>query len=157
MSCLILISKIPKFISEIGELTNEILYPTLIVLLFLMIVDYISGMLASKKEALEHPNDENYGWSSKKSIIGIYKKLGYIIAICVAVSTDFIIRKYFQELNYTYEYDTAFGTLVAIWFVLNELLSITENAGRMGAPLPAFLKKILSQLKDNIDENKNDS
>lgn len=157
MKQLVIMSKDPNFISKIWNSTNEILYPTLIVLLFLMIIDYVSGMLASKKEAIEHPDDENYGWSSKKSIIGIYKKLGYIIAICVAVSTDFIILKYFEELNYTYKYDTAFGTLVAIWFVLNELLSITENAGRMGAPLPNFLKKILSQLKDNIDENKKNS
>ena len=93
---------------------NKILYPTLMILLFLMIVDYLSGMWASKKEALEHSNDPNYGWSSKKSAIGIYKKIGYIISICVAVSTDYIITKYFQELNYTYQYDTAFGTLVAI-------------------------------------------
>lgn len=131
---------------------NKILYPTLMILLFLMITDYLSGMWASKKEALEHPNDPNYGWSSKKSVIGIYKKIGYIISICVAVSTDYIITKYFQELNYTYQYDTAFGTLVAIWYVLNELLSIIENAGRMGAPLPEFLKKVISQLRNNIDD-----
>lgn len=131
---------------------NKILYPTLMILLFLMIVDYLSGMWASKKEALEHSNDPNYGWSSKKSAIGIYKKIGYIISICVAVSTDYIITKYFQELNYTYQYDTAFGTLVAIWYVLNELLSIIENAGRMGAPLPEFLKKVISQLRNNIDD-----
>ena len=117
-----------------------------------MIIDYLSGMLASRKEALEHPNDPNYGWSSKKSVIGIYKKIGYVVSICVAVSTDYIITKYLQELNYTYEVDTAFGTLVAIWYVLNELLSIIENAGRMGAPLPEFLKKIISQLKSNIDD-----
>lgn len=131
---------------------NSILYPTLMILLFLMIIDYLSGMLASRKEALEHPNDPNYGWSSKKSVIGIYKKIGYVVSICVAVSTDYIITKYLQELNYTYEVDTAFGTLVAIWYVLNELLSIIENAGRMGAPLPEFLKKIISQLKSNIDD-----
>lgn len=140
-------------LASIGSLfNNKILYPTLMILLFLMIIDYLSGMWASKKEALEHPNDPGYGWSSKKSAIGIYKKIGYIISICVAVSTDYIITKYFQELNYTYQYDTAFGTLVAIWYVLNELLSITENAGRMGAPLPEFLKKVISQLKNNIDD-----
>ena len=135
-----------------GE-NSKLLYPLLIVLLFLMIIDYISGMLAAKKEALDHPNDKNYGWSSKKSAIGIYKKIGYIVAICVAVSTDFIIMKYLQEMNYEYTYDTAFGTLVVVWYVLNELLSIVENAGRMGAPLPEFLKKIISQLKENIEDS----
>ena len=123
------------------------------ILFFLMITDYLSGMLAAKKEAIEHPNDTAYGWSSKKSIIGIYKKIGYLIAISVAISTDYIIAKYFHEFNYEYKYDTAFGTLVAIWYVLNELLSIIENAGRMGAPLPEFLKKIISQLKNNINDD----
>lgn len=135
---------------------SKLLYPLLKVLFILMIIDYISGMLASKKEALDHPNDKNYGWSSKKSAIGIYKKIGYIVTICVAVSTDFIIMQYLQEMNYEYSHDIAFGTLVVVWYVLNELLSIVENAGRMGAPLPEFLKKLISQLKDNVgkDERK---
>lgn len=40
--------------------------PSLSLLIFLMILDYISGMLAAKKEAIEHPDDQKYGWSSKK-------------------------------------------------------------------------------------------
>ena len=64
--------------------------------------------------------------------------------------------QYLQEMNYEYSHDIAFGTLVVVWYVLNELLSIVENAGRMGAPLPEFLKKLISQLKDNVgkDERK---
>ena len=65
--------------------------PSLSLLIFLMILDYISGMLAAKKEAIEHPDDQKYGWSSKKSIIGIYKKVGYILIVLVAISTDYII------------------------------------------------------------------
>ena len=69
----------------------EMISPALILLLLLMITDYISGMLASKKEAVEHPNSKKYGWSSKKSIIGIYKKAGYIVTILAAISTDYIL------------------------------------------------------------------
>lgn len=39
-----------------------------------MIMDYISGMLASKKEVMEHPNEKKYGVSSRKSVLGIHKK-----------------------------------------------------------------------------------
>lgn len=35
-------------------------------LLALMVIDYLSGMAASRVEALEHPNDKTYGWSSRK-------------------------------------------------------------------------------------------
>ena len=46
-----------------------------------------------------------------------------------------------------------FGLLVAVWYLLNELLSIVENAGRMGAAVPDWLLKYIAVLKDKIDSN----
>ena len=43
-----------------------LLGPLLFVLCILMLVDYFSGMLAAKKEALEHPGNRKYGWNSRK-------------------------------------------------------------------------------------------
>ena len=63
------------------------LLPALSFLGVLMVIDYVSGMLAAKKESFENPNDSRFGWSSKRSILGIYKKLGYILTIFVAVSS----------------------------------------------------------------------
>lgn len=128
--------------------------PTITLLIVLMITDYISGMLAAKKEAVEHPNDSAYGWNSKKSIIGIYKKIGYILTILAVVSTDYIIFKIIAEIGITYQTNTMFGLLVIIWLILNELLSILENAGRMGVNLPSFLIKVLSETRNKIEENK---
>lgn len=65
------------------------LLPALSFLGVLMVIDYVSGMLAAKKESFENPNDSRFGWSSKRSILGIYKKLGYILTIFVAVSIDY--------------------------------------------------------------------
>ncbi len=131
----------------------RLLFPILILLTILMIVDYISGMLAAKKDALEHPNNKKYGWSSKKSIIGIYKKCSYILVILVAVSTDFLLFKFAAEIGVKFEYTTMFGLLVSIWLIINESLSILENAGRMGAKLPNILKKVLAELQGNINQN----
>ena len=108
-------------------------------------------MLASKKEAVEHPNDKKYGWSSKKSIIGIYKKIGYIITVLVALSTDYLIYALLGKIGVEYQIKTLFGFLVTIWFIINELLSILENAGRMGVILPQFLRTVLSELKKDIN------
>ena len=119
-----------------------------------MIIDYISGMLAAKKEGMEHPNDAKYGWSSKKSIIGIYKKVGYILIVLVAISTDYIIFKIINELGISYQTNTMFGLLVIIWLILNELLSILENAGRMGVNLPSFLVKVLSDMQNELENKK---
>lgn len=125
----------------------------MILLITLMSLDYISGMLASKKEAIEHPHNKKYGWSSKKSIIGIYKKVGYVLTIFVAISTDFIIFKFLEEITGIDSLkNTKFGLLVTVWFILNELLSILENAVRMGVRLPASLKNILTDLRKNIEE-----
>lgn len=128
--------------------------PSLTLLFLLMIIDYISGMLAAKKEGMEHPNDAQYGWSSKKSIIGIYKKVGYILIVLVAISTDYIIFKIINELGISYQTNTMFGLLVIIWLILNELLSILENAGRMGVNLPSFLVKVLSDMQNELENKK---
>ena len=92
----------------------EMISPAMILLIFLMIVDYISGMLASKKEAVEYPNNKKYGWSSKKSIMGIYKKVGYILTILVAISTDYILYALLWKMGIEYSKRTIFGFLVTI-------------------------------------------
>lgn len=130
-----------------------VLLPALGLLVFLMIVDYISGMLAAKKEAYENPNDRKYGWSSKKSILGIYKKLGYILTIVVAISMDYIIFYLAREMGIECGTNTMFGLLICIWFEINELISILENVGRLGAELPQFLKKSLAELKNNLEDD----
>lgn len=142
-------------ITGVATLIGDILGlvgPAMILLCILMIVDYVSGMLASKKEAVEHPKGKKYGWNSKKGIIGIYKKVGYLLTILVAISTDYIIFRFIKEIGIDYNTNTFFGLLVVIWFILNELISILENAGRMGVMLPGFLMKILSEIKGKIEE-----
>ena len=129
-----------------------LLFAAIVLLTILMVTDYISGMLASKKEALDHPNDKQYGWNSKKSLIGIYKKASYIFIILVAVSTDYIIYKFSAEIGIKFEHKTIFGLLVSIWLIMNELISILENAGRMGARLPEFLQRVLTELQSSIDK-----
>ncbi len=129
-----------------------LLFLSVVLLTMLMIIDYISGMLASKKEALDHPNNKKYGWNSKKSLLGIYKKVSYIFIILAAVCTDYIIYKFSAELGIKFEHKTIFALLVSIWLIINELISILENAGRMGARLPDFLKRVLSELQSSIDK-----
>lgn len=130
----------------------KLIGPVIVMLIILMVVDYISGMLASKKEALEHPGDSSYGWSSKKSILGIYKKIGYILTIFAAVCTDYLIFKILGEIGVTYQSNTLFGLLVTTWFIVNEILSVLENAGRMGVELPDSLKRVLATLQDEIEK-----
>lgn len=130
-----------------------LLFPAVSLLTILMITDYISGMLASKKEALDNPDNNLYGWNSRKSRIGIYKKASYIFMILAAVSTDYVIYKFSTEIGIKFEHKTIFGLLVSVWLIINELISILENAGRMGARMPEFLQKVLTELRSKMDED----
>lgn len=101
----------------------------IVCLLLLMVLDYISGILAAIiNEAL--------ALNSSKGYKGIFKKLGILIGVAVA----HIIG---QTLHVPALYD------VVLWFyACNEGLSVLENLAKCGVPFPAKLKDTLEQLKD---------
>lgn len=120
-----------------------------------MVIDFLAGMAASAKEAVEHPDDKSYGWSSRKGMIGIFKKFGYILVIVASMIVDFLIYKMSGVLSVTLPMTMFFSTLVTAWFILNECLSITENAGRMGVKVPTFLTKVIAVLKGTVEDKGN--
>lgn len=130
-----------------------ILFPILCLLAGAMAADYFSGMLASKKEAIDHPGDPAYGWSSQKGAKGIIKKVSYLCVIAVALIVDYVVSTVSGYLNISMPATTFFGLMAAIWYLLNELLSIIENAGRMGGPVPEWLSRYIAVLKDQIDSS----
>ena len=135
-----------------------VLFYALIIFIAVMVIDFISGMMASKKEAIEHPGDGNYGWSSRKGTLGILKKFGYILVVAVAVIVDFLIEKVAGSMGIDMPASTFFGLLITVWFILNECLSIVENAVRLGVEgIPPFLTDAIAALKHNIDEKGGDN
>ena len=128
-----------------------ILGPVLLILSGLMVVDYVTGMLASKQEAIDHPDDPAYGWNSKKGAKGIIKKVGYLCIITVALAVDYIILHVSGSMGLPISTKAFFALLVTVWYVLNEMLSIIENAGRMGAQVPDWLCKYIAVLREAID------
>ena len=127
-------------------------------LLVLMVIDYVSGMAASAVEAIDHPDDKQYGWSSKKGAKGIAKKVAYLCVIAVSMVIDYIVIRTSGVLGVALP-NTMLSLLVSVWYLLNEALSIIENAGRIGAPVPNWLMKYIAALKDKIDshEGENDN
>lgn len=133
-----------------------ILYTGLRILLGLMVIDYISGMMASKAEAKDHPGDPAYGWNSRKGAKGIFKKVGCACVVTVAMVLDYIILCVLAQLGITAAPKALFGMLVTVWYILNEALSIIENAGRAGAAVPEWLLKYIAVLKNKIDDEGNE-
>ena len=128
-----------------------VLFAPVILLVIMMALDYVTGMLAAKAEAIAHPENPEYGWSSRKGILGIIKKIAYIFLVVVAVSLDHILIQAAAPLGVELP-RAIFGLLVTVWLVLNEMLSIVENAGRMGAPVPTWLARCVASLKDKLDQ-----
>ena len=123
----------------------------LAILMALMVIDYISGMIASAVEALDHPDDAGYGWSSKKGAKGIAKKVGYFFVIVVAMTMDYVVIRSAGTIGFALPTNIRLSLLVSIWYALNEMLSIIENSGRMGAKLPPWLVKYIDILKNKIE------
>ena len=129
-----------------------ILLYVLLILAVAMIIDYFTGMGASKIEAIDHPDDPAYGWNSKKGAKGIFKKVGYLCIIAAAMMVDYVILHVAADIGIEVNLKAFFGIMITVWYLLNEILSIIENAGRMGAPVPDGLKKYIAVLKDKIEQ-----
>lgn len=99
----------------------------LVCLLIAIILDYISGIIKAyvTKEL-----------SSKIGLKGILKKVGILLIVMLSVLVDRVTGE-----------TGAVRTLVIYYFVANEGLSILENLGQAGVPIPESIKKALKVLK----------
>ena len=86
----------------------------LLCLLFLMFIDYITGMLASRKEGIDHPDDVSYGWRSQKGFWGIIKKTGCWMVIASAFSVDELLLHSAKSLGITYPGNLYLGVFVTV-------------------------------------------
>ena len=121
-----------------------ILGPILLALMGVMIVDYLTGMTASKKEG-----DLN----SKKGMWEILKKVTYMVVVGVGMLMDWLILTTAENLGAEIPLQTFFGLLVAIWLIINELISILENLTRIGTPMPNFLIRVVQDFKVTVEKS----
>lgn len=133
----IISAALAAFASYLGALAVPI-----IVLMVMMIIDYLSGMSAAWSEGT---------LSSKLGAKGIVKKVGYMALIVVAMGVDYLIYSGIAAAGINVGYNMWFGLLVAVWLIINEMISILENLGRLGVPIPEFLKKIIGRLKTSAE------
>lgn len=111
-----------------------------------MVLDYATGLAAAALKG---------GLDSRTGLRGIVKKLCYLVLVVVGGCVDWLLVSGLGTVGIEYPLRFAFGMLITIWLILNELISILENLGEIdGFPLPAFLMKLLSQLKERVEQTK---
>ena len=102
------------------------------ILLVFVVIDYITGVIASGIEGK---------LSSGIGMRGIAKKVFIFVIVAVAHLAD-------QAIG-----DGSLLMDAAIFFYMaNEMLSIIENTGRVGLPVPNILKQAVEVLKGKSDK-----
>lgn len=110
----------------------------LITLIISMAIDYITGLIVA---GVFHRSTKSAtgGLESKAGWKGLARKF---VTLCIVVIANYAD----QLIGSTYIRDA-----VVIGFCANEFISILENAGLMGVPLPKVLIKAIDVLKQKSE------
>ena len=112
----------------------------LITLIVFMVIDYITGIFCAV---------EDKKLSSQIGFKGIVKKVIGLMLVGMAAMLDYYVIKEGAVIR----------TAVIFFEISNEGISVLENAGHLGLPIPSKLKSVLEQLhrkgeEDNGDNNR---
>ena len=110
-----------------------------------MSVDWITGSAAAVKAGQ---------WNSKTGREGLWHKTGSIIAVIVSALLDMVIGTVINNIpNITlpFSYTVLLCPIVIVWYILTEMGSIIENVGKIGAPVPKFLRRAILLFRETVD------
>ena len=112
-------------------------------LVVLMVIDYISGLLVAGVFN-NSTKTEGGGLKSDVGFKGLVKKFVQLLIVAAMFRLDTMLGiKYLRDL-------------CIIGFAVNELISVTENAGLMGIPLPPIVTKAIEILNAKANEGGTD-
>ena len=108
----------------------------LIALLAFVVIDYITGVMCA---IVDKKLSSSVGFRGifKKILIFALVGVGHIIDTMV-IGTGSVLR-----------------TAIIFFYLSNEGISLIENAGHLGLPIPAKLKAVLEQLHDRAEKEEN--
>lgn len=112
----------------------------MITLVSMMVIDYLTGVLVA---GVFHnsPKTENGALESKAGWKGLCRKGMTLLIVLVAARLDIILGTGFIR------------DAVIIGYIANETISIIENAGLMGVPIPEAIKKAIEVLQQKGSED----
>lgn len=111
----------------------------------LMGLDYASGTWAARLTGT---------WKSEMARDGLGHKGGMVLVVAVCAIADFVMILVSEHLTYDvlpFEWPVVLFPIMTMWYIITEIGSILENAIKMGAPIPAWLPKILDATLKTMD------
>ena len=124
---------------------NILLIPIL-VLIAVILIDYTTGLTSAYR---------NGELKSKTGLLGILKKVSYLVLVAVGGVVDYLICSGLATAGFDFGVTYCCGLIVCVWLIINELISILENLSELGTPIPKFLVNIVHRLKDSVDDDTN--
>lgn len=118
----------------------------LLLLVPCQVIDWFTGIAASKVKSIEI--------ESKISFAGIVKKVCMYLLIFVGWVLDMLIAYAITYMHIDIVLPNIIACIVAVWLVLNELISITENIAVLGIDVP-FLSPIMRLIKKKVEDTVN--
>lgn len=110
----------------------------LITLICFMCADYITGLVTAGIFKAS-PKSATGALESRASLKGLFRKGGILLMVFISVQLDKVTG---MEL---------IRNAVVTGFIASEGISIIENLGLMGLPMPAIIVKALDTLKQKAD------
>lgn len=108
------------------------------------LVDYATGLCAAK-----YRNDSI---SSYKGIRGIVKKVCMWLLVVVGSWIDILIQYAIDAAGIEISFPFVVATVVAVWLVVNEVISILENMIDIGVEMPPFLLPLVKNIKKAVED-----
>jgi toxin secretion/phage lysis holin len=110
----------------------------LVTLLIFMGIDYLTGLIVA---GVFHKSEktENGALESRAGWKGLCRKGVTLLIVLVACRLDLVMGSNFIR------------DAVVIAFIANEAISIIENAGLMGIPVPAAITRAIEVLKEKAE------
>ena len=106
--------------------------------LFLMVIDYITGMAAAWHTGT---------FSSSKGRDGLWKKAGTLLAVAVVYRADVIVPSLAAFIPSLSGWQSPLRDIVIGAFIVNDIISIFENLSEWGVELPQVITDKLAQIK----------
>lgn len=93
--------------------------------------------------------------SSEKGQKGFWKKMSLLMSLAFAFFLDISIPTVLDvvKIKLPFENTLLFGSIIAVYIILNESISICENIIKADKrALPKWLKKLFQDAKDDMDQ-----
>ncbi len=121
-----------------------VLYIPVLLLVSCNIIDYITGLMASKYRG--NAINSNVGFK------GIVKKVCMWLLVLIGAMVDMILVYAQDYVGIDLKINFVIALLVTFWLLMNEFISILENINDMGVKLPPFLLPIIKNIKTQVEK-----